>query len=114
MHKQPATRNRLARLVRQLLPRALLQSAEDELRLQLPVGRDVPDLSGLLIGQRVVVLEVSAQAFGFECCPGGELVHGARVFRPFGELVGVRRDFGLQGLDCGVGFVEEDLFRRLV
>jgi hypothetical protein len=111
MHKQPPARNRLARLVRQLLPRALLQAAENELGFQLPVRRDVPDLGGLLVGQRVVVLEVSAQAFGFERRPGGELVHGGRVFGPLGELVGVGGDFGLQGLDCSVGFVEEDLLR---
>jgi hypothetical protein len=112
MHKQPPTGNRLARLIRQLLPRALLQPTKHKLRLQLPVGRDIPDLRGLLIGQRVVVLEVSAQAFGFESCPGCELVHGGGVFGPLGELVGVEGDFVLERFDGVAGFVEEDLLGR--
>ena len=112
MHKQPAAGNRLARLIRQLLPRALLQPTKHKLRLQLPVGRDIPDLRGLLVRQRVVVLEVGAEAFGFESRPGGELVYGGGVFGPLGELVGVEGDFVLQGFDCVAGFVEENLPRR--
>ena len=112
MHKQPPTRNRLARLIRQLLPRALLQATKHKLRLQLPVRRDIPNLRGLLVGQRVVVLQVGAQAFGFERRPGRELVHGGRVLGPLGELVGVGGDFVLQGFDCVAGFVEEDLVGR--
>jgi hypothetical protein len=112
MHKQPPTRNRLARLIRQLLPRTFLQPTENKLRLQLPVRRDIPNLRGLLVGQRVVVLQVGSQPLGFERRPGRELVHGGRVLGPLGELVGVEGDFVLQGFDCVAGFVEEDLPRR--
>ena len=113
MHKQPPTRNRLARLIRQLLPRALLQPTKHKLRLQLPIRGDVPDLRGLLVGQRVVVLQVGAQALGLERRPGRELVHGGRVLGPLGELVGVGGDFVLQGFYCVAGFVEEDLAGRI-
>ena len=112
MHKQPPACNRLARLIRQLLPRALLQPTKHKLRFQLPVGRDIPDLRGLLVRQRVVVLEVGAEAFGFESCPGCELVHGGGVFGPLGELVGVEGDFVLQRFDGVAGFVEEDLLGK--
>lgn len=108
MHKQPATQ-RLLRPLRQLLARALLQAAEHQLRLQLPLERDVPDLAGLLVGQRVVVLQVGAEPLGLQRRPRGVLVHRARVLGPDGELVGVHGQVGLQGLD-GLGvFVEEDL-----
>lgn len=108
MHKQPAT-NRLLRPLRQLLPSALLQASKDQLRLERPLERDAPDLAGLLLGERVVVLQVGAEPFGFQRRPRGVLVHGARVLRPVRELVGVHGEFRLQVLD-GLGvFVEEDL-----
>ena len=109
MHKQPTTSNVLDGLGRQLLPGALLKTTEDELRLERPLQGDVPDLAGLLVGQGVVVLQVGAEAFGFEGGPGGELVHGGGVLAPVGELVGVLGELGLEGLDGGGVFVEEDL-----
>ena len=111
MHKQPSTSNVLVRLLRQLLPGTLLKTTEDELRLQRPLQGDVPGLAGLLVGQRAVVLQVGAEAFGFEGGPGGELVHGGGVLAPVGELVGVLGELGLEGLDWGGVFVEEDLKR---
>lgn len=109
VHEQPAASNLLRVLGGQLLPGALLQTAKDELRLEGPLQGDAPDLAGLLVGQRVVVLQVGAEAFGFESGPGGELVHGGGVLAPVGELVGVLGELGLQGLD-GLGvLVEEDL-----
>ena len=77
--KQPTASNVLVGLSRQLLPGALLKTTEDELRLERPLQGDVPDLAGLLVGQGVVVLQVGAEAFGFEGGPGGELVHGGSV-----------------------------------
>lgn len=109
MHEQSAASNLLRVLGGQLLPGALLQTAEDELRLERPLQWDTPDLAGLLVGQRVVVLQVGAEAFGFKSGPGGELVHGGGVLAPVGELVGVLGELGLERLD-GLGvFVEEDL-----
>ena len=109
MHKQPATSNILSSLLGQLLPGALLKTTEDELRLQRPLQGDVPGLAGLLVGQRAVVLQVGAEAFGFEGGPGGELVHGGGVLAPVGELVGVLGELGLEVLDGGGVLVEEDL-----
>jgi hypothetical protein len=111
VHKQPAASDLLLISSRQLLPGALLQATEDKLRLERPFQRNVPDLAGLLVRERVVVLEVGAEAFGFESGPGGVLVHGGGVLAPVGELVGVLRELGLQGLDGGGVFVEEDLGR---
>ena len=105
----PTTSNVLVRLLGQLLPSALLETAEDELRLERPLERDVPGLAGLLVGQRAVVLQVGAEAFGLKGGPGGELVHGRGVLGPVGELVGVLGELGLEGLDGGGVFVEEDL-----
>lgn len=106
MHKQSSTSNILRRLVRQLFPRALLKTTKHQLRLQRPLQGNVPGLGGFLVGQRAVVLQVGAEAFGFERGPGGELVHGGRVLGPVGELVGVLGELGLQGLDGGGVFVE--------
>ena len=55
------------------------------------------------------MLQIRAEAFGFESRPGGVLVHGGRVLAPGRELVGVGGDFLLQGFDGGGVFVEEDL-----
>ena len=112
VNKQPSTSDVLICLLGQLLPSALLKTAEDELRLERPLERDVPGLAGLLVGQRAVVLQVGAEAFGFESCPGCELVHGGGVFGPLGELVGVEGDFVLQRFDGVAGFVEEDLLGK--
>lgn len=109
MNKQPSTSNVLVRLLRQLLPRTLFKTTKDELRLERPLERDVPGLAGLLVGQRAVVLQVGAEAFGFEGGPGGELVHGGGVLGPVGELVGVLGELALEGFDGGGVFVEEDL-----
>ena len=113
MNKQPTTSNVLVGLSRQLLPSTLLETTEDELRLERLQG-DVPDLAGLLVGQGVVVLQVGAEAFGFEGGPGGELVHGRGVLRPVGELVGVLGELGLEVLDGGGVLVEEDLWEMVL
>lgn len=107
--KQPTTSNVLVGLSRQLLPSTLLETTKDELRLERPLQGNVPDLAGLLIGKGVVVLQVGAEAFGFEGGPGGELVHGGGVLRPVWELVGVLGELGLEVLDGGGVLVEEDL-----
>lgn len=109
MDEQPSTGNLLRRLGRQLLPSTVFHTTEDELRLQRPLQGDVPDLAGLLVGERVVVLQIGTEAFGFESGPGGELVHGGGVLAPVGELVGVLGELGLQLLDGRGVLVEEDL-----
>lgn len=52
-------------------------AAKDELSGELPRRRDGPLLLDLLVDEGVVVLEVGAQAFGFEGGPDCELEHGA-------------------------------------
>ena len=43
--------------------------AEDKLRLQAPVGGDVPGGGDLLVDQGIVVLEICTEAFLFESSP---------------------------------------------
>lgn len=55
------------------------------------------------------MLEVGAQAFGFESGPDGELGDGIGLRGPDGELVGVEGEFGLEAADDGAVVEEEDL-----
>jgi len=54
-------------------------STEDELGVELPRGGDLPGLGDLGVGEGVVMLEVGAEAFGFEGGPDGELLERIRV-----------------------------------
>lgn len=56
------------------------------------------------------MLEIGAQAFGFERAPQGILVHGVALLRPLGEHGGVDGELGLHALDGGGVVVEEDLW----
>lgn len=93
----------------QLLPGARLGRAEDQLRLEHPLLWNVERLSGADVRQRVVVLQVGAEALGLECGPEVELVHGVGVLAPAGEAVCIDGQRLLQGGDGGRVFVEEDL-----
>lgn len=114
VHEQPATSNLLLGPRSKVLPGTLLGTSEDKLGLQRPLERNVPNLAGLLVRKRVVVLQVGSETFGFQCGPGGVLVHGGGVLGPGRELVGVLGELGLEVLD-GLGvFVEEDLGGRVL
>ena len=86
MNNQPLPLNLLERL----LPRLSSRRANNHLRAQLPVLAHIPLLLNLLVDQRVVMLEVGAQAFGLKGCPDGVLVHAVGLCGPDGELVGVQ------------------------
>lgn len=87
-----------------------LLAAKDELGVELPVRRDVPLRGDLLVDERVVVLQVGAQALGLEGDPQRVLQHGVGLGRPQGELVGVHGEGGLLLLDRLRVLEEEDLF----
>src|SRR5712671_2599923 len=53
-----------------LLPRAACRGAEDQLGVELPVLRDVPGLLHASVDQRVVVLQVGAEALSHQSGPG--------------------------------------------
>lgn len=68
--------------------------AKDQLALEAPGGGDVPGRRDLLVDQRVVVLQVGAEAFLFERGPNcGESAQF--VWRGEGMLE--RRETGLRG-----------------
>ena len=109
MNKQPLLhRNLILRLQR--LARTLLHPTKHQLRLQTPLQRDLPLRTGLLVRQRVIMLQVTAEPFRFQRRPQHVLVHCRRVFGPDGEFVRVGREVGLQGFDGFRVFVEEDLY----
>ena len=63
----------------QALPSTICYATKHKLRLQRPLHRDVPLRGRLLVGQRVIVLEIAAEALGLESDPHGVLVHGGGV-----------------------------------
>jgi hypothetical protein len=70
-----------------LRPRGGAGHAERHLRDQVPRRRDAPLGLDLLVDQRIVVLQVCAEAFVGEGGPDDELVNGGRVMGPDGEVV---------------------------
>lgn len=85
MHKQPRSMRGLVLLLTSLTS----TTAKDELGPEFPVERDLPVLCGLGVDDGVVVLEVGAEAFGFEGDPEGVLVHGVCLLGPVAEVVGI-------------------------
>jgi hypothetical protein len=85
--------------------------AEDQLGIEFPVLGHVPLLGDLGVDERVVVLQVAAQALGLERRPHGELVHGVGLHGPDGELVGVEGELLLHGGDGAAVVEEHDLVR---
>jgi hypothetical protein len=93
------------------------RGSEDKLRLQVPALGNVPGLADLGVNERVVVLstgsvftsnkkettkthlKVRTEAFGLQRSPSNELVHSGSVLREDRELVGIRGESLLQGLD---------------
>lgn len=92
-----------------LLARVALASAEDQLRLELPVAGDLPLLLDAGVRDRVVVLQVGAEALLLQGNPQRQLVHGRGVLAPLRELVGEKSVRLLQLVDGGGVFEEEDL-----
>jgi hypothetical protein len=82
-------------------------SSNNHFRSQHPCVRDIPLLGNLVVNDRVVMLQVCAQAFGFERAPQCVLMHGGGLLRPFGELGGVGWEAGLHGF-YGIRVVEEE------
>lgn len=74
--------NRLLALRRQLVACSFSSVTKHKLGLQAPLQWNVPNLASLLVGQRVVVLKIGAETFGFESRPDFVLVHGGGVFGP--------------------------------
>lgn len=86
---------------------------EDELSLQTPRKRNVPDLTRLLVRQRVVVLQIASETLSLECRPQHKLVHCVGVLRPLRELVGVAWKLLLKCVDWLWVFVEKHLLSKL-
>lgn len=105
VNKQPLTESLLELLLTGLASTA----TEDQLRPELPLKRNAPVLSGLLVDDRVVVLQVGAETLGLERNPECVLVHGVGVLGPVAEVVGIEGEGLAQVLDGLGGFVEEDL-----
>jgi hypothetical protein len=103
--KQPLAES----LLELLLARLASAATKDKLPPELPLERDAPVLSSLLVNDGVVVLKVGAEALSLERNPDCVLVHGVGVLGPVTEVVCVQRE-GLAEVLNGLGsFVEEDL-----
>lgn len=96
-------------LLELLLARLASTSTKDQLGPELVLKRDLPVLSGLLVDDGVVMLEVGAEAFSLEGNPEGVLVHGVGVLRPVAEVVCVEREGFAEVLNRLGVFVKEDL-----
>jgi hypothetical protein len=108
--KQPLAES----LLELLLARLASAATKDKLRPELPLKRDAPVLSSLLVDDGVVVLQVGAEALSLERNPEGVLVHGVGVLGPVAEVVCVEGE-GLAEILDGLGsFIEEDLSTTLV
>jgi hypothetical protein len=86
-------------------------ATKDQLSTKLPLERNAPLLSSLLVDNGVVVLEVGAEALSLKRDPQGILVHGVGLLRPVAEVVCVFRECLAELLDGFRVFVEEDLAR---
>lgn len=96
-------------LLRQVIPSTFLKSSKHQLRLKVPLLVDVPVHLSLLVNQRVVVLEIAAEASALERDPERILMHGARVLGPCWEVLSVGCELGLELFDWGWVLKEEDL-----
>jgi hypothetical protein len=108
--KQPLAES----LLELLLARLASAATKDKLRPELPLERDVPVISSLLVDDGVVVLQVGAEALGLKRNPERVLVHGVGVLGPVAEVVCVQREGLAEVLDGLGGFVEKDLATLLV
>lgn len=66
-------------LLELLLARLTSATTKDKLAPELPLERDAPVLSSLLVNDGVVVLQVGAEALRLEGNPQSVLVHGVGV-----------------------------------
>jgi hypothetical protein len=96
-------------LLELLLARLTGTATKDQLAPELPVKRNVPVLSSLLVDNRVVVLKIGAETLGLKGNPKRVLVHGVGLLRPVTKVMGVDGERLAKVFD-GLGvFVEEDL-----
>jgi hypothetical protein len=105
VHKQPLA----VCLLELLLAWLTSTAAEDKLSSQLPVERDVPLLSSLLVDDGVVMLQVGTEALSLERDPQCVLVHGVGVLGPVAEVVSIERERLAEVLDGLRVLVEENL-----
>ena len=77
-------------LLELLLARLTSATTKDKLTPELPLERDAPVLSSLLVDDGVVVLQVGAEALSLERNPQRVLVHGIGVLAPVAKVVGVQ------------------------
>ncbi|CDN41727.1 hypothetical protein BN871_AJ_00790 [Paenibacillus sp. P22] len=70
--------------------------AERHLSDQLPALGQLPSLLDLLVDERIVMLQRSAETFRLECRPYDELQHAGRLAGPFREVVLVGRELILK------------------
>lgn len=81
---------------------------KDQLGIQPPGPGQAPGGSDLVVDERVVVLEVGAEALEPEGGPEEQLLHAGALGGPGGEAVGVRWERDLHALDDVVVLEEED------
>lgn len=86
-----------------LLPGLALLLPKHQLRIQLPVLVDAPRRLHLLVDERVVVLQVGAEALGLQRRPHGQLRHAVALHGPGREAVRVDGVRVLDLLDRGAG-----------
>lgn len=111
INPEPIPLDRLERLLRW---RRSAGRAEDQLGAQRPASWQVPGLAHALVDERVVVLQVAAEALGLEGGPGGDLVRAVGVAGPEWEAVGVKGEVGLHLLDGWDVVEEEDLLSAVL
>lgn len=96
-----------------LLPGPTRRLPKHQLRLQQPGRRHIVHGLQARVDERVVVLQVHAQAFGFEKGPDGVLGHAVRVVGPWGK-----RDLGElrwgrgRGREKGEGYMRGTVSRK--
>jgi hypothetical protein len=105
VHKQPLALD----LLELLLTRFARTATEDQLSPQLPLEGNAPVLSGLLVNNGVVMLEVGAEALSLKSDPQSVLVHGICVLAPVAEVVCVEGECLAEGFNGFGGFVEQNL-----
>lgn len=86
--------------------RLLSTPTKYKLSIQSPRLGELPSLSNLVVDERVVMLQVGAEAISLKGSPDQALVHGSRLRGPVGEFIGIEGKLLLELLG-GVFFGEE-------
>lgn len=105
VHKQPLAES----FLELLLTRLASPATEDQLRPELPLEWDVPVLSGLLVNDWVVMLEVGTKTLSLKRYPQSVLVHSIGVLTPVAKMVCIQWERLAQVLNRLGVLVEQDL-----